>query len=115
MPPGSEPAALPGGYKVGEKVFYTAASQFFPSGNKLVHGQHGEVTGPGTAETHKGKGVSVLFPGNKGTIGCYLGLDSPLRKTCSDFGDLEISKNGERVGTTIARLAVRLETCGLHW
>ena len=25
-----------------------------------------------------------------------------------DFGDLEISKNGERVGTIIARLAVRL-------
>ena len=29
-------------------------------------------------------------------------------QTCSDFGDFEISKNGERVGTIIARLAVRL-------
>ena len=31
------------------------------------------------------------------------------------WGDFEISKNGERVGTILARLAVRLETCGLHW
>jgi hypothetical protein len=66
------PPPLPGGYKVGEKVFLVAASHTFPSGNKLVHGQQGEVTGPATAETHKGKGVNVRFPGNKGDVNCYL-------------------------------------------
>ena len=66
------PPPLPGGYKVGEKVFYTGASHTFPSGNKVVHGQQGEVTGPATLESHKGKGVDVLFPGNKGNISCYL-------------------------------------------
>ena len=66
------PPPLPGGYTLGEKVFYTGASEAFSSSNKVVHGQQGEVTGPATAESHKGKGVSVLFPGNKGNISCYL-------------------------------------------
>ena len=65
------PPPLPGGYKAGEKVFYTGASQTLPSGNKLVHGQQGEVTGPGTTEASKDK-LNVLFPGNKGSVICAL-------------------------------------------
>ena len=72
QPAASDPPPLPGGYKVGEKVFYTGVNKTFPSGNKLVHGQRGEVVGPATSETLKGKGVAVLFPGNKGGIECYL-------------------------------------------
>ena len=70
-PPIDAPPPLPGGYKVGEKVFYTAASQTLSNGNTLVHSQQGEVTGPATVEIHKGKGVNVLFPGNKGNISCH--------------------------------------------
>jgi len=66
------PPPLPGGYKVGEKVFFTGASHTFPSGDKLVHGQQGEVTGPANGEATKGKGVSVRFPGNKGDVCCFL-------------------------------------------
>ena len=66
------PPPLPGGYTVGEKVFYTGASQTLSDGNKLVHSQQGEVTGPATLETYKGKGVNVLFPGNKGSVLCLL-------------------------------------------
>ena len=66
------PPPLPGGYTVGEKVFYTGMNHAFPNGDKLVHGQQGEVTGPITNETHKGKGVAVVFPGNKGNVQCYL-------------------------------------------
>ena len=66
------PPPLPGGYTVGEKVFYTGSSQTFSSGDKLVHGQQGEVTGPATDEATKGKGVAVRFPGNKGNVNCYL-------------------------------------------
>ena len=33
------PPPLPGGYTVGDKVFFTGTSETFPSGNKLVHGQ----------------------------------------------------------------------------
>ena len=65
-------AAVPGGYTVGEKVFYTGTSETFPSGYKLVHGQQGVVMGPATAETYKGKGVAVRFHGYKGNIACYL-------------------------------------------
>ena len=66
------PPPLPGGYKVGEKVFYAAPSKTFPNGKKVVHGQQGEVRGPATLETRKGKGVKVVFPGNTGWIDCYL-------------------------------------------
>ena len=68
----SPPPPLPGGYEVGEKVFYTGASKTVSTGDKLVHGQQGEVTGPATAEGYIGKGVRVLFPGNKESINCYL-------------------------------------------
>ena len=70
---------LPGGYKVGEKVFLTAVSQTLSNGDKAVHGQQGEVTGPATVETHKGKGVCLLFPGNKGSIQCFLTTVRRLR------------------------------------
>ena len=66
------PPPLPGGYKVGEKVFFTGRSHTFPSGDKLVHGQQGEVTGPPTLANVKGKGVKVLFTGNKGNVDCDL-------------------------------------------
>ena len=74
---GAQP--LPGGYAVGEKVFFTKASQTFADGDKLVHGQQGEVTGPATSESYKGKGVLVRFPGNKGNINCLLDQVRRLR------------------------------------
>ena len=46
-------------------MFWTGESQTVSTGDKLVHGQQGEVVGPATSESHKGKGVMVLFPGNK--------------------------------------------------
>ena len=73
------PPPLPGGYKMGEKVFCTAANYTFPSGNKVVHGQQGEVTGPATAEGYQGKGVAVQYPGNKRSIQCFLSQVRRLR------------------------------------
>ena len=79
MPPrGKQPAVrnapppLPGGYKVGEKVFFTGASQTASTGDKLVHGQQGEVTGPATNESVKGKGMCVRFPGNTSNFSVLL-------------------------------------------
>ena len=66
------PPPVPGGYMAGDKVYYTGTSETFQSGNRLEHGQQGEVMGPTTSERQKGKGVAVLFPGNKGTINCSL-------------------------------------------
>ena len=61
-----------------EHVFYTGANQTFPSGDKLVHGQQGEVMGPATSESHKGKGLSIRFPGNKGNVECWLTYTEPV-------------------------------------
>ena len=69
------PPPLPGGYVVGEQVYYTGASHAFGlehGGDQLEHGKQGEVVGPATVESHRGKGVAVLFPGNKGASDCYL-------------------------------------------
>ena len=60
-------------------MFYTAANHNFADGDKLVHGQQGEVTGPPTLANVKGKGVKVLFPGNKGWVDCYLTTVRRLR------------------------------------
>ena len=59
---------LSGGHITGDTVYYTAKSHTFPSGNKLVQGQQGEVTGSGSGEK-KGTHLLVLFPGNKGSVG----------------------------------------------
>ena len=66
------PPPLPGGYVVGEQVYYTGASHTFEWGDRLEHGKQGEVVGPATCESLKGKGVDVRFPGNKGVISCWL-------------------------------------------
>ena len=69
----------PGGYKVGEKVFFAGANETFATGDKVVHGQQGEVVGPSTLENYKGKGVKVLFPGNKANVSCLLTTVRRLR------------------------------------
>ena len=67
---------LPGGYTVGDRVFFTRASQTFENGYELVHGQHGKVMGPDTSvgTPLPDMGVGVLFPGYKGIIDCPLGM-----------------------------------------
>ena len=66
------PLPLPGGFVLGEQVYCTGESQTLLSGYRLEHGKQGEVVGPATSKSHKGKGVAVLFPGNKGAIICLL-------------------------------------------
>ena len=66
------PPPLPGGYVVGEQVYYTGASKAFRHGDRLEHGKQGEVVGPATSENQKGKGVKVQFVGNTDAISCYL-------------------------------------------
>ena len=66
------PPPLPGGYTAGEQVYFTGMSHTFEDGDRLVHGEQGEVVGPATLESHRGKGVEVRFPGNKGVTNCRL-------------------------------------------
>ena len=69
----SPPPPLPGGYAVGEKVYFTGNSQTYPNGDTRTPGQEGEVTGhPSSDSPAFGKGVAVKFPGSKGSVDCYL-------------------------------------------
>ena len=65
------PPPLPGGYTVGEQVYYTGASHTFECGDRLERGKQGEVVGE-AADQAEGKAVDVRFPGNKCTTNCYL-------------------------------------------
>ena len=55
------------GYKVGDLVFYTGQSQTFADGDKVAHGQQGNVIGVmfASVPTH----LRVRFSGNKGYVG----------------------------------------------
>ena len=52
-------------FRDGDAVYYCAASQAFPSGNKVVYGEHGKVVRLVSSEE-----VAVLFPDNKGALDC---------------------------------------------
>ena len=72
-----EPPPLSGGYEVRDEVYYQGASKTLDNGphaghDKLVHGQRGEVTGPQKPDSDGDERISVLFPGNKGSIPCLL-------------------------------------------
>ena len=59
------------GYKVGDLVFYMGQSQTFADGDKVAHGQQGNVIGvlptqlTSSVPTH----LAVRFSGNKGYVG----------------------------------------------
>jgi len=62
------PPPLPGGFAVGEAVFYAGPKLTFRrSGNKVARGQAGEVTGPMPGRPDH---VAVMFAGNNGNINC---------------------------------------------
>ena len=63
---------LPGGYVLGEQVYYTGTSATFEDGNRVEHGEQGEVVGPAIWESHGGKGLGVRFPGSERPVTCYL-------------------------------------------
>ena len=89
------PPPLPGGYVVGDKAYYTGTGQTFKDGDRLEHGKQGEVVGPATGERHRGKGVKLLFTGNKGWVDCYLTqacrlLPPPTAPGCPIAGPLSI-------------------------
>ena len=63
------PRALPGGYRVGDEVFFTGARRRSRAATP-VYGDKGEVVGPATGEKTKAIGLAVQFPGNKSPVNC---------------------------------------------
>jgi hypothetical protein len=102
------------GYTVGDKVYYTGTGETFDNGDWLEHGTQGEVVGPATRRRHRGKGVAVLFPGNKRAVECYLtqarrlppptalrvALADPLPKTQNNY--VACGRTGEPRAATAA-------------
>eukprot|EP00964_Phaeocystis_antarctica_P085380 scaffold53913_cov67-Phaeocystis_antarctica.AAC.10 len=102
------PPLVPGGYTVGEQVYYTGASHTFEWGDRLEHGKQGEVVGPATSESYRGKGVDVLFPGNEGAIPCsccLIKVRRGRRRAATHSSPLAqpITHYGWRVGAQVSR------------
>ena len=57
---------------MGAEMYCTASTETFDDGDKVEYGAKGVVVGPATAETVKGKGLKMQFPGNKDPIACLL-------------------------------------------
>ncbi|EOD23157.1 hypothetical protein EMIHUDRAFT_195782 [Emiliania huxleyi CCMP1516] len=66
------PPPLPGGFAPDDLVYYNGSSSSFDNGDVLMFGERGTVVGPATLASHKGKGLAVLFDGNKGTVQVFL-------------------------------------------
>lgn len=60
MPVDHQP--LPGGYSVGEQLFYTGPSVTKSQVQVWLYGERGDVVGPATSSRLVGKGLSMLFP-----------------------------------------------------
>ena len=60
----SPPPPLPNGYVLGEKLYFVGIGQSLDDGDRVVHGQVGEVIGPVLDGLNKG-GLTMIFPGNK--------------------------------------------------
>ncbi|CAE8626861.1 unnamed protein product [Polarella glacialis] len=86
---------LPGGWQTGDRVFYASASQLLPSGDSLVYGAQGEITGASDVQGgNDDKRVAVQFAGNSGPVACLVETLSPDMPSCELRG-------GWRVGETL--------------
>ena len=97
---------------MGEHVYFTGTGETLASGNQLEHGEQGEVVGPATSEGGpEGKGVGVLFRGNKLAIGCYL-IEVRHRRLLAPRAIAARSFAPPRLPLLLP-LAIR--TCGVGW
>ena len=108
MASGARPA-LPGGHELGDQLYYTGSNQSSKDGDKLVHGQQGEVVGPATGE-HQGNGLQMLFPGNKVYIDCSL-LCLSREKPPPLPGGHELGEQLYYTGPNHSRLRVAITSC----
>ena len=57
---------------MGEALYFTGPSQTLSSGDKVVHGQQGEIFGPAMVEPWKDTGLAMQFQGNTLPVDCFL-------------------------------------------
>ena len=92
---------------MGEWLYFTGASQTFSTGDKVAHRQRGQVVGPATSESHKGKGLAMKYPDNKGNVNTYLtelSREAPVR----------VREGWSAVGRAAARLSRGVNKGGLN-
>ena len=59
---------LPGGYRVGDTIFYVGTNAKLSNGDRVQYGEEGEIIGPATFDNR----VAVKFTANKVMVNCYL-------------------------------------------
>ena len=94
--PEAPAAELPGGYAVGDSVYYTGATWTSSVGHRFVFGAAGTVLGPapGLGPTH----VEVEFPENKGGVPCEL---TKLSREACPVPVVVVRRSPSPVGTSL--------------
>jgi hypothetical protein len=75
----SPPPPLPGGFSIGQKVYYTGDSKTLASGNWLVFGEPCEIMGPTDSTEPQPDQLNVQFPGRDKHVNCKLSSLSRLQ------------------------------------
>ena len=75
----SPPPPLPGGFSIGQKVYYTGDSKTLASGNWLVFGEPCEIMGPTDSTEPQPDQLNVQFPGRDRHVNCKLSSLSRLQ------------------------------------
>ena len=69
----SEPPPFPEGFRISQTLLFIGKDETLANGKRLIHGQLGQVVGPGTLSARtKGEGLLMKFQGNDGNLGCLL-------------------------------------------
>mmetsp|Transcript_21981 Transcript_21981/g.61486 ORF Transcript_21981/g.61486 Transcript_21981/m.61486 type:complete len:203 (+) Transcript_21981:94-702(+) len=85
--------ALPGGWQEDEEVFYVGVGHGFLSGDQLVYGNRGTVSGPSTVKDGADyRRVAVKFPGNSGPVACFVDALTRSRPTETIGGSWKIGE-----------------------
>ena len=61
---------MPGGFEIGDEIWFKGSSCYFDDGDKVEYGMKGKITKEHSKEPDKR--VLGMFPGNKGTVGLLL-------------------------------------------
>jgi len=96
---------LAGGYRPGQKVYFTGLDEAFPNGDCVGYGTRGDVTGPCDMEEceYWEDRVNVGFPGNDANVSCsLLELSRSQPPPRPDLSSLQVSSDRGRTGHSVA-------------
>ena len=99
----SPPPPLPGGFSIGQKVYYTGDSKTLASGNRIAYGEQCEIMGPADSDEPKPDQLNVQFPGRDRHVNML--LSSLSRSQPADYSPPECPSMIQLTLPAVARVS----------